>query len=121
MKIDLSDRIAVVTGAGGALGRTIARTLGACGADVAAHYQTSQAMAERVVQDIRAMGRRAVAVQADIGDPTSVERLHATVVAELGDADIVVTNAVAFLASDLAKYITGVYLPVAGGNVMPAI
>ena len=110
MKLDLTDRIAVVTGAGGALGRTIARTLGACGADVAVHYLTSQAMAERVVADIRAMGRRALAVQADVGDATSVERLCAAVTAGLGAADIVVTNAVAqyrwtsVLEQDVADY-----------------
>lgn len=95
MKIDLIGKIAVVTGAAGDLGRVIARTLGACGADVAVHYNTNRAMAEKVAQEIRAMGRRAVVVQADVGEAASVQAMHATIVRELGDADIVVTNAVA--------------------------
>jgi 3-oxoacyl-[acyl-carrier protein] reductase len=95
MKIDLSGKIAVVTGAAGDLGRAIARVLGACGADVAVHYNTNKATAEKIAQEIRAMGRRAVTVQADVGDQASVQAMHAAVVRQLGDAYIVVTNAVA--------------------------
>jgi 3-oxoacyl-[acyl-carrier protein] reductase len=95
MKIDLSGKIAVVTGAAGDLGRVIARTLASCGADVAVHYHGRKELAEKFAKEIRATGRRAMTVQADVGDATSVAAMHQAVVAELGDVDIVVTNAVA--------------------------
>ncbi len=95
MRIDLTNKTAVVTGAAGDLGRVIARTLAACGADVAVHYKSNRAMAEKIVEEICGIGRRATAVQADVGDAAAVEAMHAEIVRELGDADIVVTNAVA--------------------------
>jgi 3-oxoacyl-[acyl-carrier protein] reductase len=95
MKIDLSGKIAVVTGAAGDLGRVIARTLASCGADVAVHYHSRKDLAEKFAKEIRATGRRAAVVQADVGDAASVAAMHQAVVAELGEADIVVTNAVA--------------------------
>jgi 3-oxoacyl-[acyl-carrier protein] reductase len=95
MNIDLSNKVAVVTGAAGELGRAIARTLAACGADVAVHYHTKKESAQRLAQEIRAGGRRATAVHADVGDQASVEAMRQAVSAELGDADIVVNNAVA--------------------------
>src|ERR1035437_4603031 len=95
MKIDLSGKIAIVTGAAGDLGRVIARTLASCGADVAVHYHSRKDLAEKFAKEIRATGRRAMSVQADVGVAASVAAMHQAVVAELGDPDIVVTNAVA--------------------------
>jgi 3-oxoacyl-[acyl-carrier protein] reductase len=92
--IDLSGRVALVTGAGGDLGRAMARMLATCGADVAVHYRGNREMAQQLVTEITAMGRRAVAVQAEIGDEVSVNAMGAAVRAALGDPDIVVTNAV---------------------------
>ena len=92
--IDLSGRIALVTGGAGQLGRAICRTLGRAGADVVVHYHTSEAMATRLVEEIRAMGRRAMKVQADITDADSITAMKEAVVAELGNPDIVCTNAV---------------------------
>ena len=66
MKIDLSGKVALVTGGSGELGRVMARTLASCGADVAVHYHRSEDQARRVQDDIVAMGRRAATVQADI-------------------------------------------------------
>ncbi|WP_204115649.1 SDR family oxidoreductase [Shimia biformata] len=57
---------AMVTGAGKRLGRAMALYLARRGHDVAVHYATSEADAEAVAQDIRALGRRAVTVQADL-------------------------------------------------------
>lgn len=94
MQIDLSGKITVVTGATGQLGRVMARTLAACGADVAIHYHHSEAMAKQLVGEIQAMGRRAVAVSADITDEAQVLALRDAVVAALGYPDIVVDNAV---------------------------
>lgn len=95
LKIDLTGKIAVVTGGSGNLGRVICRTLAKCGADVCVHYSGSREKAERVAQEIREMGRRAMTVQADVGDSDSVKKMRDQVAAELGMPDIIVNNAVA--------------------------
>lgn len=94
MQIDLSNKIAVVTGGSGQLGRVMCRTLAECGADIAVHYNGNQSKAEAVRDEIIAMGRRAIAVQADITDADSVFAMRDTIVAELGHPQIIVNNAV---------------------------
>jgi len=94
MNIDLSGRIAVVTGATGQLGRTIVRTLARCGADTAVHYHANEKKAGELCAEIRAFGRRAVAVQADVSKPDSVTAMRDAIVKALGNPDIVVNNAV---------------------------
>lgn len=95
IQIDLSGHLAVVTGASGQLGRTMARTLAECGADIAVHYHRNKEQAEKVVREIDALGRRAIAVQADIASKESVDTMRDQIRAALGDPDIIVTNAVA--------------------------
>lgn len=94
VNIDLSGKLALVTGGGGDLGRAIVLKLAACGADVAVHYRTSRAKAEELVATLHGMGRRAMAVEADVGQPESVSAMGAAIRSTLGDPDIVVTNAV---------------------------
>jgi 3-oxoacyl-[acyl-carrier protein] reductase len=94
MQIDLSGKVAVVTGASGQLGRVMARTLGKCGADVAVNYLRNQAQAEEIAQEITAMGRRALAVQGDVTSKESVQAMQSKIKEALGDPDIIVTNAV---------------------------
>ncbi len=94
MQIDLTGRVAVVTGATGQLGRTMARTLAGCGADVAIHYHKNREKGEELQREIAALGCRAALVQADIADESSVLALRDAVSDALGVADIVVTNAV---------------------------
>lgn len=94
MKIDLSGRLALVTGASGELGRVMARTLAECGADVAVHYGKSRDSALSLVDELRALGRRAEAFQADITVEASVAGLKDAVTKSLGNPDIVVANAV---------------------------
>lgn len=95
LNIDLTGKLAVVTGAAGQLGRVMARTLADCGADVVVHYNTSQAKAEEVADQVRALGRRSMTVRADVGDLDSVLAMRDKVGAELGSPDIIVNNAVA--------------------------
>ena len=110
IQIDLSGKLALVTGASGELGRVIARTLARSGADVVIHYHQNKEKAEALLAEIRAMGRRAMIVQADVADAESVSRMKAAVVKELGDPDIIVNNAVSqyqwttVLNQDLADY-----------------
>ena len=94
MKIDLSGRLAIVTGASGDLGRVIVHTLAGCGADVVIHYYQNQAMAEEILRQVAAMGVRAMVVQADVTDGASVARMQQAVAKTLGEPDIIVNDAV---------------------------
>jgi 3-oxoacyl-[acyl-carrier protein] reductase len=95
MEIDLSGRIALVTGAAGELGRAIARTLARCGAAVGIHYYHSEEKAKALLDEVRQAGATAGTFQADVTDPPSVARLQREVAEKLGDPDILVNNAVA--------------------------
>jgi 3-oxoacyl-[acyl-carrier protein] reductase len=111
LALDLSGRTALVTGASGELGRVMVRTLAGCGADVAIHYLKNRDGAKSLAGEVEAMGRRAITVQADVGDKASVAALREAVVADLGEPDIVVTNAVSqytwkpLLEQDVADYL----------------
>jgi 3-oxoacyl-[acyl-carrier protein] reductase len=111
MNIDLSHKIAVVTGGSGELGRVMVRTLASCGADVAVHYLSSESKAAAIVDEVKAMGRRAIAVKADVTVEADVKRMRDIVADKLGIADIIVNNAViqytpwqAVLTQRLADY-----------------
>ncbi|MFT3780757.1 MAG: SDR family oxidoreductase [Nibricoccus sp.] len=94
LSIDLSQRIVLVTGATGQLGHVMACTLAQCGADVAVHYHNKPEPAERLCGEIAALGRRAIAVKADITSEADVKTMHDNIVSSLGTPDIVVANAV---------------------------
>jgi len=87
---------ALVTGAGKRLGRAMALYLARRGQDVAVHYSSSATEAEAVVAEIRAMGRRAVAVQADLLIEAEVQALVPQAVAALGPLTVLVNNASIF-------------------------
>ena len=88
----LEDKVAIVTGAGRGIGRAAAALLAGEGADVACVARTGPELAEAAA-GVRAAGRRAVQIQADIGDPDAAGLIAARVQAVLGDVDIVVNNA----------------------------
>ncbi len=94
----LSGRVALVTGASGDLGRTIAQALAAAGADIAVHYHARRAQAEDVAEACRQHGVRAMLVSGDIADLPQMAAAHAAIVAELGKVDIAVANAVSQIA-----------------------
>ncbi len=94
LTLDLTGRIALVTGGSGELGRVICRTLADCGAKIAVHYNSNPAKAEQVVNDITAAGGTACAVQADLTVESAVQAMAASIAATLGSPDIVVANAV---------------------------
>ncbi|MCD8013995.1 MAG: 3-oxoacyl-[acyl-carrier-protein] reductase [Lachnospiraceae bacterium] len=89
----LSGKIALVTGAGRGIGRAIALTLAGYGADVAVNYCGSEAKALETAEEIRAMGRRAITVQADVSLQADCERMFKEVSEQLGVPDILVNNA----------------------------
>ena len=89
---DLSDRTAVVTGAGRGIGREIARTLAAAGADlVIAEFDA--ASGEDAASEIRELGRAAVALVVDVRDPESVRAMVESAYRNFEAVDILVNNA----------------------------
>lgn len=89
---DLSDRVVLVTGAGGGLGKHIARCFADSGAQVAVN-DLDAAAAEAVTNDLNRDGLRAIAVAADITDESAVEGLFSTIETKFGPVDTVIANA----------------------------
>lgn len=89
---DLTGRVALVTGAGRGLGRTMALALAAAGADVAVTSRTTVEL-ERLAEEIRALGRRALVIPCDITDEAGCSAAVTATTDTLGGLDIVVNNA----------------------------
>lgn len=94
----MTDRInrkktAIVTGGSGGIGRAASLALGAAGWQVAVHYNTNREAAQKTVEAIIAAGSQAIAVQADVSDMASVERMCEDVRICLGSIDLLVNNA----------------------------
>jgi glucose 1-dehydrogenase len=93
VEITLNGKIALVTGASSGIGRGIAEGLAASGADVAINYRTDGEGAQETARRMSALGRRALVVQADVGDPEQVDAMFQRVDRDLGPIDILVANA----------------------------
>jgi 3-oxoacyl-[acyl-carrier protein] reductase len=91
--IDLTGKAAVVTGGSRGIGRAIVLRLATQGADVAFSYRGNAAAAEDTAAEVRALGRRALAVAADVTQPESAEALIKAALDESGKVDILVNNA----------------------------
>lgn len=92
--IDLSNKVAVITGGSGALGRVMVRTLAEAGADIAICYYRDQETAHLLQDEVTVKGVRAAVVQADVTDQDSINAMRDAVSDRLGSADIIVNNAV---------------------------
>jgi 3-oxoacyl-[acyl-carrier protein] reductase len=90
---DLTNRVALVTGGSRGIGRAITLALAEAGADVAVNYRAHADLAREVAEAVRARGRRAVAVAADVSQGPAVDELVRTVDAQLGAVEILVNNA----------------------------
>jgi 3-oxoacyl-[acyl-carrier protein] reductase len=90
---DLTNRVALVTGASRGIGRAIALALADAGAAVAVNYHEREPLAAEVVDIIRTGGRRAIAVSADVSSRRAVEAMARRVEAELGSIDVLINNA----------------------------
>ncbi len=91
--IDLSGRVALVTGASRGIGRATAVRLAEAGADVIVNYVTSAANAKQVAEQIAALGCRAATVKADISEAEDILSMFEFVTQEFGKLDILVSNA----------------------------
>jgi len=142
ISIDLTGRRALVTGAGRGIGKGVALRLAEAGADVAVN-DLDPTTAEATAEAVRALGRRSVAIPADISTRPAVEAVADAAEAALGGVDILVNNAgislyrkevyrkrlilerfetpddiakgVLFLCSPLGDQVTGSHLIVSGG------
>jgi len=88
----LDGRVAIVTGAGGGIGGAISRTLARNGADVVVADVADERLAD-LVNDVQALGRRALSRRVDVTVPSEMDSLVAAAVAEFGRLDIMVNNA----------------------------
>jgi pteridine reductase len=101
MEMKLSGKVALVTGAGKRLGRAVSLRLAGEGADVAVHYRGSDNGAREVVAEIEKLGRRAVAMRAELTSVEEIRGLVQNVAHEFGRIDVVVNSAANFLASSM--------------------
>ncbi|HVC53861.1 MAG TPA: glucose 1-dehydrogenase [Stellaceae bacterium] len=86
-------KVVLVTGAQQGIGAAIAAAFAAAGADVAVNWLDDEAAAERVADTVRAYGRRAVTIRADLGRIDAARGLVAAAEAGLGPLDVLVNNA----------------------------
>jgi acetoacetyl-CoA reductase len=89
----LAGKIAVVTGGSRGIGAAIAKGLGSAGATVVINYNHSDEAAQAVVNDIKAMGASAIAMQADISAAEDTKVFIEKVLEQFGRIDILVNNA----------------------------
>ncbi len=93
MNNTLNGKVALVTGASRGIGRAIAERLSRDGASVAVNYANNAGEARKVVAEIEAAGRKACAIQGDVGRISEVVRLFDETIARFGKLDILVNNA----------------------------
>ena len=90
---ELQDKVAIVTGASRGIGRAIALDLAEKGANLCVNYNKNRDMAEEVVDHIKALGRNAYAIEADVSKKIEVERMVSETASRLGSVDILINNA----------------------------
>jgi 3-oxoacyl-[acyl-carrier protein] reductase len=91
--IDLTNRVALVTGASRGIGRAVALKLAECGAKIVINYNRSAAEAEKVAEQIRSQGGQCLTVQGDVTLAADVERVFQAAQQEFDRVDILVNNA----------------------------
>src|SRR6266852_2275978 len=103
MEAPLLNRVALVTGSAKRLGRAVALRLAREGADVVIHYRSSEAEARETVSDVEKLGRRGVALSADLSSVSEIQRLFQQTADHFGRLDILVNSAANFLPAKFAS------------------
>ena len=98
----LNDKVALVTGAKRGIGRAIGLTFAEAGADVVVCGRTLPDL-EKVAEEIRALGRRSLAIRTDVTVKSEVDALIESTVREFGTIDILVNNAVVYAGGPLVE------------------
>lgn len=117
---NFSEKVVIVTGSGSGLGRGIAKRFAEAGAQVVVHYQASQVGAERVVSEIRALGKSARAVQGDLTREHDAARLMQETVEAFGRVDVLVNNAGIYPLANLIDMPTAEWDAVVDANLKSA-
>jgi len=98
--VSLTNRVALVTG-GRRIGQVVAEELARAGADVVLSYRSSRQEAEATASRVRALGARALVVQADVSRPDDCARLADVIASEMGALDILVNMASTYVSRQL--------------------
>lgn len=96
MADELKGKVALVTGGAKRIGRSIALRVASLGADVAVNFRSSGGDAEALVKEIEGMGRKSIAIEADVAIKSHVDKVMGVVEKEFGKLDILVNNAGVF-------------------------
>ncbi|MEV8272821.1 SDR family oxidoreductase [Microbacterium sp. NPDC077184] len=99
----LKGRVALVTGSSRGIGADTARYLAEAGADVVINYRNKAPRAQKLADELRGLGVRALVVGADLTDATSVQQMFAEVEREFGSLDILVLNASGGMEAGMAE------------------
>jgi NAD(P)-dependent dehydrogenase (short-subunit alcohol dehydrogenase family) len=94
--MELKGKVALVTGGARRVGRELSLALGRAGADLVVNYSRSAAQAQELCEQLEALGRRAVPVQADVSSGDDVARLIEVTTEVFGRLDVLVNNASMF-------------------------
>lgn len=92
-QLPLTGKVALVTGSGQGIGRATAQRLAQAGADIVINYRSNAGAASEALASIEALGRRCVAIQADVSQEEDVTRLFAQATGAFGPIAILVNNA----------------------------
>lgn len=89
----LAGKVALITGASRGIGQAVALEMARAGADIAVNYSGSEAAAQATVDQVKALGRKAIMIKANVADADEVAAMVEAVQAEFGHIDILVNNA----------------------------
>ena len=91
--MDLTGKVALVTGASRGIGQAVAVELAKAGADVIVNYIGNEAVAQETVEKVEALGRKALKIKADVGNADEVQAMVDEAHAAIGHIDVLVNNA----------------------------
>jgi len=99
----LKGKVAIITGASKGIGAQIAKDMAEAGASVVVNYNSSPADADKVASNIVSNGGKAIAIKANIGKSSEVEKLFKEIIAKFGRLDVLVNNAAVFYGAGIEQ------------------